>query len=91
MKSIGGYVIIDGRYWHLPRNQVGADTFHQSHYINIRDGMNHDVHLVALQYFDILLVDDGREEVVAKGRTILSIALTCSGLVGIALDELWRS
>lgn len=34
---------------------------------------------------------DTREEIGVKRRTIFCIALTCSGLVEIALDELWRS
>ncbi|KXN87632.1 hypothetical protein AN958_08336 [Leucoagaricus sp. SymC.cos] len=52
---------------------------------------NQDVWREILLYFRISLANDCQDDVKSKRSVLLSIALTCSELVEIALDELWRS
>ncbi|KXN91177.1 hypothetical protein AN958_02744 [Leucoagaricus sp. SymC.cos] len=53
--------------------------------------INKDVWIEIMRYFSISLADDQPDEIKAKRRVLLSLALTASDLVSIALDELWKS
>jgi hypothetical protein len=55
---------------------------------------NEDIWWEILQYHRISHSDETSEEAEHRSiqqRTLLSVAMTCSGLVDVALDELWRS
>lgn len=52
---------------------------------------NLDVWTEILRYFRISFHSDTVDDVKCKRNTMLSVGLTCSQLVDVGLDELWRS
>lgn len=53
--------------------------------------INRDVWSEILRYFTISFTGDTQDDIRLKRRVMLSVALTCSELVDVALDELWKS
>lgn len=52
---------------------------------------NPDVWAEILQYFRISFAGDNEDDIHYKRRIILSVALICSQLVNVGLNELWRT
>lgn len=52
---------------------------------------NLDIWFEIFRYFTICEGREAKEEIVAKRRTLLSVALLSPTLTNIALDSLWRS